>query len=314
MESAKLPSFRFFCESEFHFSHRASLVEEGRVNVEIPASTIVSAVTFMGGLGLGSLLTCDQMLRTPVGFSWFGNSEPAVSDTTMARSLETMNFDALRLMLYDSYRLGRNQGLSKCPLRSGSLRIGIIDGSTFGRFEASCFEIVGPSSLMVDLEEIPKRGKELPCSYTLLRRLKDEFGLSFVDIILADGIYLNAPFFNLCLGELKSEVLVKTDDTTRVIVQDAISFLSSDSPLFSKDIIHIEGTDPDRMCSYSVKMADGFMMSGVKTSLSVAWVQEVYLRTGELTEFWVVAKISENATDSFRNARFVLYELSGLAL
>lgn len=142
---------------------------------------------------------------------------------------------------------------------------------------------------MVDLEQIPKRGKELPSSYSLLRRLKDEFGLSFVDIILGDGIYLNAPFFNLCLGELKTDVLVKTDDTTRVIIQDAISFLSSDSPLFQKDIIILKGTDAERMCSYEVKMADGFMMKGVSASLSVASVKEVYLRTGEIKEFWVVA-------------------------
>jgi len=221
MESSKLPSFRHFCESHFHLSSRISDVDDGRSNVQIPASTIVSAIAFMGALGLGSLLACDQMLRTFVGFSWFGKKKPVVSDTTMARSLETMEIAPLRLMLSDSFRLGRSFGLSKCPLRAGELRIGIVDGSTFGRFEASCFEVVGASSLMVDLEYIPKRGKELPCSYELLRRLKDEFGVSFVDIILGDGIYLNAPFFNLCLSELKTDVLVKTDDTTRVIIQDA---------------------------------------------------------------------------------------------
>ena len=83
--------------------------------------------------------------------------------------------------------------------------------------------------------------------------------------------------------------MVKTDDTTRVIIQDAISFLSNDSPVFRKDITHIQGTDAQRMCSYDVKMADGFMMKGVDTSLSVAWVQETNLRTGEIQQFWSVA-------------------------
>ena len=140
MESAKLPSFHSFCSSEFHFSYHTSLVEDGRTSVEIPASTVVSAIAFMGALGLGSLLACDQMQRTPVGQSWFSKREPACSDSTMARSLETMNLSALRPILHDSFRLGRAFGLSKCPLRSGNLRIGIVDGSSFGRFEASCFE------------------------------------------------------------------------------------------------------------------------------------------------------------------------------
>lgn len=167
MESSKLPSFVHFCSSEFNLNYRTSQAQDGRDKVDIPASTVVSAITFMGALGLGSLLQCDQMLRTPVGNMWFGNTKPAVSDSTMAGSLETMELDSLRPMLYDAYRLGRTFGESKCPLREGNIGIGIVDGSSFGRFEASCFEVVGATSLMVDLEQIPKRGKELPSSYTL---------------------------------------------------------------------------------------------------------------------------------------------------
>jgi len=101
------------------------------------------------------------------------------------------------------------QGVSKCSLRAGKLRLGILDGSSFGRFQASCFEVVGPVSLMVDLEPIPKTGKELPSSYALLRRLTTVFGSAFVDLILGDGLYINAPLWlsevinlpvvNLCL-------------------------------------------------------------------------------------------------------------------
>ena len=36
---------------------------------------------------------------------------------------------------------------------------------------------------------------------------KSQFGTRFVDLILGDGLYLNAPFFNLCLGEMKGDVL-----------------------------------------------------------------------------------------------------------
>lgn len=74
---------------------------------------------------------------------------------------------------------------------------------------------------MVDLEPMEKRGKELPAGYALLRRLKAKLGTVFVDLILGDGLYLSAPFFNLRLGELKSDVLAKTDERGLRIIQDA---------------------------------------------------------------------------------------------
>ena len=46
---------------------------------------------------------------------------------------------------------------------------------------------------MVDLEPMEKWGKELPAGYALLRRLKAKLGTGFVDLILGDGLYLNAP-------------------------------------------------------------------------------------------------------------------------
>ena len=115
------------------------------------------------------------MIRTPIGQRWFGRKTAPVSDSTMARSLEVMDLYPLRQILLASYRQGVDSGQSKYQLCDGKRRIGIIDSSGFGRFFASCFEIVGPTSLMVGLEPIEKRGKELPASYALLRRMKQDW-------------------------------------------------------------------------------------------------------------------------------------------
>ena len=157
MQRCKLPCFRSFCESNFHLTYRASSMKDRRSDVQIPAATVYHAVFLMGSLALGSLLACDQTLRTPIGQLCFNRKKPVVSDTTseesgcttafMARSLETMScalasatmimrltmiwtsttrkkmkLELLRPMLYSAYRLGRRQGLSKCDLRSGKLR------------------------------------------------------------------------------------------------------------------------------------------------------------------------------------------------
>ena len=128
--------------------------------------------------------------------------------------------------------------------------------SGFGRLLASCFEIVGPVSLMVDLEPMEKRGKELPAGYALLRRLKAKLGTRLVDLILGDDLYLNAPFFNLCLGEMKSDVLVKTDERGLRIIQDAEGlFRAKDDP--ACDIVTVCGVDTMRRRSYQITQAGG---------------------------------------------------------
>lgn len=262
----------------------------------------------MGAMGWGSLLSCDRMLRTPIGKGWFRQQTPATSDSTMARSLEKMQRAQLRAILLDSYRLGVAQGSSKCQLRSGKLRIGIIDGSGFGRLLASCFEIVGPISLMVDLEPYEKRGKELPASYALLRRLKTKLGTGFVDLILGDGLYLAAPFFNLCLDELKSDVLVKTDDMTLRIIQDAEGlFTLSDDPAF--DIVTVSGVDAMRQRSYQITQADGFFHQGILSPLTVAKVEEVVIGTGQVLTFWVVTSATSLTPEELRELAHLRWDV-----
>ena len=153
--------------------------------------------------------------------------------------------------------MGVVDGHSKSQLRGGKRRIGIIDGSEFGRLLASCFEIVGPVRKMVDLEPMEKRGKGLPAGYALLRQLKANLGTGFVDLILGDGLYLNAPVFNLCLGELKSDMLVKTDERGLRIIQDAEGlFRAKDDP--ACDIVTVCGVDTIRMRSYQIAQAGVF--------------------------------------------------------
>ncbi len=106
---------------------------------------------------------------------------------------------------------------------------------------------------MVDLEPMEKQGKELPAGYALLRRLKSKLGTGFVDLILGSGLYLNTPFFNLCLGEMKSDVLVKTDEKGLRIIQDAVGMLR-----LACDIVTVCGVDTMRVRSYQITQAGGF--------------------------------------------------------
>ena len=135
--------FHQFCEEKFKLSHFLSLVYDGRKNPLIPTSIIFKAVFFMAVLGVGSLLALDQFLRAIRAKRLFKSSGPVVSDTTMARSLEGYDLPLLHKILYSVYSIARRRGKSRCELENDKIRIGVIDGSEFKKFAASCFAEIG---------------------------------------------------------------------------------------------------------------------------------------------------------------------------
>ena len=287
MEVLQISSFQRFCEQTMQLRQRLRCMEDERQAPQISAGAVAEAVCFMGALGLGSLLQCDQQLRTEVGQQWFGQASPVVSDTTMSRSLEGMKLAPIRSVLLSAYHVGRTSGLSKWEGVLGKYRVGIVDGTCFGSYMASCLEIVGQRALLLDMEPISNRGKELPASHALLRRVKTALGSGFLDLMLGDGLYCNAPFFTLCLEELHCDVLVKTDDARRDVIVDAMGLFRA-PPGRVDGIVRAAGTDVDRLCTYQVTMTSGFEMEGVKEPVWVVWIRETYLKKSLNVEFWVI--------------------------
>jgi len=215
-----------------------------------------------------------------------------VSDSTICRSLATFRLAGLHSLLGAVYAAGRAVGLGRCPVGEGKWRIGVIDGSSFGRFMASCFAEIGSVCLMGGLEAIPKFGKELPSSQRLLRRLLARFGPRWVDLLLLDGLYVAQGFLRVCLEECHVDFLIKTQEAGLDIIQDAMG-LFRNYGAYAHDIEYVQGTDAKRMVSYRVYALGGFFLEGVKASIKVAWVQEEDLRSGKQVEFWVLTSLEE---------------------
>jgi hypothetical protein len=157
---------------------------------------------------------------------------------------------------------------------------------------ASCFAEIGSVCLMGGLEKIPKRGKELPASERLLRKLLARFGPRWVELLLLDGLYVAQGFLRVCLKLCHIDFLIKTQEAGLNIIRDAMG-LFRHADMYAQDIERIEGTDAQRMCSYQVYALEGFFLEGVEAPLKVAWVQEEHLRTGERVEFWVLTSLEE---------------------
>ena len=100
-------------------------------------------------------------------------------------------------------------------------------------------------------------------------------------------MYFNAPFFRLCLEELHSDVLVKTDDAHREVIVDAMGLFQA-PPGTVDGIVCAEATDAQRLCVYQMWMADGFVMDGVDEPVAVVWVHESYPKKTLTVDFWVI--------------------------
>ena len=291
--------FRHFCAQHFHLEERAQRLAECRSRPKIGIGSIFQALFYLGVLGLGSLLGLDQFLRTRGGRKLFKSAKSLVSDSTLSRTLAKMGLAGLHTLLLAVYAAGRALGVGRCPVGKGRWRIGVIDGSQFGRFMASCFAEIGSVCLMGGLEKIPKRGKELPASERLLRKLLARFGPRWVDLLLLDGLYVAQGFLRVCLEQCHIDFLIKTQEAGLNIIRDAMG-LFRNYRTYAQDIEYVQGTDADRMVSYQVYALEGFFLEGVEAPIKVAWVQEENLRTGQQTEFWVLTSLEELTAEEIR--------------
>lgn len=290
--------FRTFCRTRFHLEEQTQHLSDARSSPKIRVKTIFKALFYMGVFGLGSLLGLDQYLRTSRGKKLFGSSQPVVSDSTLSRSLAGFALAPLTAMLEAVYAAGRRVGVGRCVLTHTPLRIGVIDGSSFGKFLASCFAEIGAVSLMGGIEPIPKIGKELPASKKLVKKLVARFGKRFVDLILLDALYVAQDFLRICLeGEI--DFLIKTQEDGLDIIQDAMGLFRHYAD-YAQDIEHIRGTDIERMRAYDVYALEGFFLTGVDVPIKVAWVVEKDLRTDETLEFWVLTSLQTLTAEEMR--------------
>ena len=293
-----IPTFRAFCHENFPIAELLKTLTDGRKRPRIPVVSIFWSLLYGGVLGLGSLLGIDQFLRTKGGKRLFGTKEPLVSDSTLSRVLAGMNRPVLRNLLQTIYAMGRHMGPSRYALGPDRLRVGMIDGSCFGKLRASCFAQIGSVCLMADIEPFEKQGKELGASERLLERLAKRFGRRFVDLVLLDGLYVAQHFIRSCLDN-GVDVLIKTCEEGLLIIQDAMGLLMApDAASFGVEIE--KGLDKKRQRTYEVRALSGFHLDGVDAPFKVAYVRETEIKSGKTHAFFVLTTMQDLSPNQIR--------------
>ena len=290
------------CNREFLLFLKASSLKDGRKAPRIEAPKIFFSLFLMPLLKLRSLLQLDQALRLPP-LRRLIKASP--SDSTIDRSLRSFDLPLLRQTLHSLYLRAEERGLCTYHLGSRKLKIGILDGSKFGHFYASCFQVVGKADIWVDLKVIPRWGKELPTSKQLIGEMVRRFGKGFVDVLLLDGLYFDREIF-LLKREAGVEVVIKTDEARLDIIQDAEGLFRS--PHFQDEIEYVEGEDRERGCRYKVYCCGGFSYHDLDFKLKVALVEEEYKR-GRRERFYVISTWEELGAEELRELGHLRWEV-----
>jgi hypothetical protein len=139
------------------------------------------------------------------------------------------------------------------------------------------FYLVGfRTAIPLDVEMLRPGEGELTAAQRLLQRVVKSYG-RFFRVVLADGLYFNAPFFNLCLS-LGKDVITVLKDEDRVLYQDAQGVFSITMPQ-----VWEEGKKKIRAWD-----AEGFTSAeGIQVPLRVLRTEEILTRRHRRFFGWV---------------------------
>ena len=142
------------------------------------------------------------------------------------------------------------------------------------------FYLVGlRAAIPLDVEMLQPGEGELTAAYRLLPRVVESYG-RFFGVVLADSLYFNAPFFNLCLG-LGKDVITVLKDEDRVLFQDAQGVFTLTTPqAWEEPNQKIQAWD-----------AEGFTSAeGIEVPLRVLRTEEVITRRHRQGHGWITEK------------------------
>ena len=290
--------FREYCSKIFLMATCENKVRDSRKRPVIPAGDVFRLVLEMPALGQKSLLAVDEDARSPAFRRSYGCTRKSVaSDTSIERVLKGLRSSQLRDFSYQTQDRLDEEELSEFRLSTGKrIRVGILDGSTFGNFWANVLATSGGVDSVVDLEPYKGRGHELGAGRRLLKRAFGTLGNGYFNIVAADALYLDREDFRLC-RELGSHLLVKTEGGEAfTVIQDARSLFFPRGRKIRGDVHCNKDIDRVRNIEYEIRWAEGFLWGDLKHPLTVAHVREKHLKPSkgrpEEIEFWVVTTAS----------------------
>lgn len=239
-----------YAEKNYGILTKIRGIKDGRQKPQKKTEGIIMGVMVMALTRLGSLNGLEQLARLKFMRGLIGE-EPASADT-VGRVMGVLNNDEMREINRQIYkRMKRNKAIR--PM-IGNMFVLIIDGhetmASYRRHCSDCLErkvetkkgeetqyyhrnVCGmlrskDFSIMLDVEEQRRGEDEVAAGTRLLRRIMEKYPRAF-NVIIADGLYTRATFFELALS-YKKEVITVLKDERRELLQDARGIFKGVAP------------------------------------------------------------------------------------
>jgi hypothetical protein len=301
--------FCAYAEKVFGLSQRFPTLTDSRLRPRIKTAAAFAAVFTLFATRRGSLNGLEQDLRIPARLRGLVGAGPPSVDS-IGRIYAQMGSEPLRQLLRDvAYRLKRNKALTAregyylaavdghelfssrkrcCP--DCQTRTITVKGEPVTEYyhQAAVCQLIGQDlALVLDLELLrPGEGEETAAK-RLLERVCTNYP-RFFDIVVADGLYLDAPFINFC-RERHKHVIITVKGDNRLLLQDARGLFAAMEPGHFGDVRGNVRRD--------IRFWDeeGFTScEGVKEPLRVLRTEETVCRRERIGGEWV--ETEETAT------------------
>lgn len=254
--SAVLQRLVRYADKLFQFTEQiVAALTDRRLQPRVPTALAVQVSVAMFWARLGSLNALETVAGARFWRRWL--KQPLCSVDTIANIHAALDLDGLRQGIHHVYeRLKRNKAL---PDLTG-LAVAVLDGheshSSYRRCCPGCLQRTihtrlgdriqyyhrqvtllllsasrpsrPPVRLLLGLEPQRPGEDEVTAALRLLRRVLPRYPRAF-DVVLADGLYATAPFFNFLL-ERRKHALVVLKDERRNLYQDASGLFDRVAP------------------------------------------------------------------------------------
>ncbi|MBZ5586612.1 MAG: transposase [Acidobacteriia bacterium] len=211
--------FEAYLDKVFDFSQRVGALPEGRHSPAHPWPKVFEAVFLGAAMQIPSLLQIEAECRRGVLTKRIGH----ISDDTFGYALQRQSPEPVFALGCDIARRLKRNGVLRSEWSRG-LVVAAVDGieicSSFARCCDACMQrevqhkvrgelrtdiqyyhrivaaVIVSTPFPVPLGiRFQKDGEaEVPCALALLRDLVDQLGRRFLDLVVGDAIYLQAPF------------------------------------------------------------------------------------------------------------------------
>lgn len=307
--------YRFACSIGL-FSSIDGL-SEPRKRPQIFLFTMVLSVVLGTCLDPHSSRQLDLLLRFPVFKKLLGQQNQhtldtrskrrkkkeragVVSDSTILRVFPKMSVEQLRRRLDFFRRHLERRGLLRVQIAQRQVRLGGIDGTCQGKQLMSFVAQLGKAPAVGWMKPIPKRGKELPVSLSLIEELPP----GVFDLLLADSLYTCHEFFEAC-SKARIAGVVKTNEDVWVI-RDAVAWLKR-YPSAGPNVDFIEATDAERAvryrawCVHNLAWESPLQSRKCPLRFSVTRVEEYPLKSTQEPElFYVIGQDASFGAKAYR--------------